>query len=285
MAPQTRFEIVQGPSKWDVLLESAINRDKRHLLKIRQGNETNEIRIGIHGVIWLIPHQMSLTKDGRVLADSGEEDIFMLWGHTSAIDIVNTLRPNHRQCNFIAFYDVKRRVGEITFLPKPYQLIVPSLDEPPLKLDGFFSPDKASARFCRMPDQVIKEYKEAIIDSPDAGDFCKKTLLWLIEKSDKLTKPIAISFTNNTAAGIKIASDLHAGFSGNCKHLDKMVKILGVPMIFSHLSGYFQGNALFEKDIAGYTIWLAPKQYDMKVKVFYATPRVIAEINAIKLTA
>lgn len=73
--------------------------------------------------------------------------------------------------------------------------------------------------------------RQLIIDSPDASDFTKKIILWLLSKTECFSQPVSIGFRAQPELGSSVISEVHLmnSSTGNT-HLGEFLKEIGAQM-------------------------------------------------------
>ena len=86
------------------------------------------------------------------------------------------------------------------------------------------------------PESKIEALKKFIAASEDTSELCKKVVLWLIEQSDGLTKPVKTS-TTDKRMGQDMAFGVHDMDSSLCStHLSNYLKQEGIKAYFTSCS-------------------------------------------------
>lgn len=86
----------------------------------------------------------------------------------------------------------------------------------------------------RATDEQMVKIRRYIIKSPDASDFAKKAVLWLLRKSENLTKPVSLSFARrHESCTIEVCKGIHDMDSANGQtRLSDFLKELGINEMF-----------------------------------------------------
>jgi len=92
-------------------------------------------------------------------------------------------------------------------------------------------------------DQVDK-LERFISCSPDATEFAKKALIWMLRQSQGMTKTVCLTFTpDKSSLGRQVAHGVHDMRSANgSTFINRFLDELGAPMSFSSRSGYYTGK-------------------------------------------
>jgi|GEM_PF-2790863 len=115
----------------------------------------------------------------------------------------------------------------------------------------------------QVTDEQMTKIRKHIIDSLNATSFAKQAMLWLLERSENLTKPVALSFPAAlNEFGKDVSRGVHNMNSTSGKtFMSAFLKKLGVSMIFStHRGSYVNGT--FCSRYGGCTIWISNECYD-----------------------
>lgn len=123
-----------------------------------------------------------------------------------------------------------------------------------------------------LSNDKIEELKEYIAKAPEAGNFTKQVLFWLIDQSNKLAKPVSVLFTEkNYNIGEKVSSEVHDMLSRNRDtKLDDYLEKLGTQM---RIRSYFNSTE------GGYMIVFSPEHY---LKYFMSLENCMLDMEAIQ---
>ena len=140
-----------------------------------------------------------------------------------------------------------------------------------------------------MTEETIKavsrsqmESLEKAISSSSFTEFAKKALIWMLEKSENLTKQISLSFPPaHSRLGRQVAFGIHnvCGSGGHSIRINDLMKRIGTPMFFSSHGGHYVGDR-FNARTGGFTAWLAIRAYSDEAEKL---PLNIDEIKAMKI--
>ena len=119
--------------------------------------------------------------------------------------------------------------------------------------------------------EQMKAFRKLILDSKDGNSFGKEVMLWLINNSDHLTRPVAVNIPTSIAHefAYNAATSVHDMLSSNgTTYLNELIRLMGSPLHFSHHCGQYATLGLIQNDkrsfsskLEGYTIWLTPEYY------------------------
>ena len=133
-------------------------------------------------------------------------------------------------------------------------------------------------------EEIIRKVRARISRSPDArSEFGKKAVLWLLDKSEGMTKAVALVFPESLIEiGIQASFSLHDMNSGNCKtKLNIFLESFGISWWFSTHCGQFSQSGRHGDD--GVTLWLAEKLYSRDAEFTIVDQQVIEEIERIQI--
>ena len=134
-------------------------------------------------------------------------------------------------------------------------------------------------------EEIIRKVRARISRSPDArSEFGKKAVLWLLDKSEGMTKAVALVFPESLIEiGIQASFSLHDMNSGNCKtKLNIFLESFGISWWFSTHCGQFSKGQK-ERQEGGVTLWLATKLYSRDAEFTTVDQQVIEEIERIQI--
>ncbi|MFH0780213.1 MAG: hypothetical protein V1928_05185 [Parcubacteria group bacterium] len=166
-------------------------------------------------------------------------------------------------------------------LPKMHRLSEENI-EAVLKLQNQLS-DNKKAKPTRVTDDQMDELKKIIMNSPDGDDFGRKAVCWLLDKSENLTKRVALTFSKEFGEqGESASGTAHAFVSANCAtRIDLSLEKIGTNFRLIHHGASFndknEWDAVYRK---GGTIWFSNVWYDQKPEqIFHANAEIIKEIG------
>jgi len=132
----------------------------------------------------------------------------------------------------------------------------------------------------------MQAIEEAIKQSPEATDFGKRVIIWMLRKTENLTCGVALSIPEN-AYPCPSKEELRISTSGLCRdngptHLNSVLEELGTKVGLSHHGRCFKDGKLNKENTDGMTIWFSYFAYDqLKPKVLDLPS--LAELRSIDL--
>jgi len=88
-----------------------------------------------------------------------------------------------------------------------------------------------------ITDQQMESLREFIRRAKDGSEFAKQALLWLLEQTDNLTKPVLLLFDNRCIEGRGVARGVHDMVSSEgITHLGNFIQGLSTPMKISSIN-------------------------------------------------
>lgn len=122
------------------------------------------------------------------------------------------------------------------------------------------------------PSPVTKSQMEAletfIYRSNDLSAFARKTLIWMLRRTQRLTVPVSLSFPPGSEyeqLGREAAFGAHdiCSVKGST-HADLVLRAMGSSMMFDSACGHYGDDGEFKS--GGHTVWISPKSYDHEAK-------------------
>jgi len=108
--------------------------------------------------------------------------------------------------------------------------------------------------------EQIEELERFIAKSPDAGFFARKAMIWMLQKSEGMTKVVCLSFNPSQHTLAKLVADgIHNMRSAQgITYITKFMRNLGAPMTFSFTAGHYTGREDdYDPRSEGFTVWIA----------------------------
>lgn len=130
----------------------------------------------------------------------------------------------------------------------------------------------------RLTRAQMKQLAYLISVSKDINKPAKRVVLWLLYKTDRLTKPVCLCM-NEKVCG-KLAENVSFGVHdmSSCNgttHLGSLVKLTGSKFVFWHHCGVYSKGGKYDPRGGGCTIWISPNSYDDKAE------QVVLDLKAI----
>jgi len=141
----------------------------------------------------------------------------------------------------------------------------------------------------KITDDQMRALEEFVRCSPDANEFGKKAVLYVLRKSENLTKPVCLTLPDGAEGrdwvdgceADQMQNAVHDMRSANGHtHIDLLFYAMGTDFSLSHHGGGYVNN-VFSCEIFGRTIWFSPYCYDDNAEKLKTT---IDEIDAIDLS-
>ena len=112
----------------------------------------------------------------------------------------------------------------------------------------------------------MKALRYLIANSKDIeSDMVKKTLIWIINHTKRLTRPVSLGITSvQLAEDVIIAIAKVNSYKGNT-HLPQIMSLAQIPVGFSVRRGRYIAIDKFKKS-GGCTIWLSREIHDHSAK-------------------
>lgn len=131
----------------------------------------------------------------------------------------------------------------------------------------------------------MKELAHLISVSMDVGEEAKKVILWLLYKTDRLTKSVGLSLFSEQCGELakNVCFGVHDMLSSKgTTHLADLLGLVGSDFRFCGHCGCFNDrHGEFNTKIEGYTIWISPTQYDLGVERIEYAPESIKNIKLV----
>ncbi|MBI5076936.1 hypothetical protein HZB94_00955 [Candidatus Falkowbacteria bacterium] len=276
---RTKLEIIDGPSKWDGIFIGSVVLDKTLSFNLKADADAHPVYVKITGAFWQLANFFPQRNDmNEVLLVCGnvENEDDRKW-----IEKKLEVSDSRWAGTFVAVFNCRLRSGWFEPIFKP----IPTQNDMPEFLRILF--ETVLFPLACPSEEQIRQLKAAIINSKDSHDFAKKTILWLIEKSQRLTKSVALSFIANVKQGRFACFGVHDMVSANCTtHLDRVLKNISTKMYFwNHADAFKTNGKEFAYGNNCYTVWLSREMYDKNPDfLFFDSDEVLAEIEAIELT-
>lgn len=112
----------------------------------------------------------------------------------------------------------------------------------------------------------IEALEICIINSRDVKPPAKKVLIWLLRQTRNLTRPVCLLMPNENPLGRVVSYSVHDMQSANgTTHIDVFMRAMQSDMDFSTHGGLIMGGET--KSSGGYTVWIAPYDYDPEAEL------------------
>ncbi len=150
-------------------------------------------------------------------------------------------------------------------------------------LNGKFLATK-SMDFPAMTARQLAALKNFIAVSKDATEFARKAIIWMIDQSDRLTVPVALSIDGSHQA---LAEEVACGAHDmNSSHASTRIGLfldgMGSPMFLYSHEGCYVGS-VFDVKAKGLTTWLSPELFSEELFKPEVLSFDIEAIRAVKL--
>lgn len=120
----------------------------------------------------------------------------------------------------------------------------------------------------RVTDRQMKELEKLVFSSRDAEELGKKLLVWMLRKSENLTRPVRMTLIDPAEGREGLMKSHVAAYAAHdmnslngSTHIDFILGAMGSPMCFSSHSGSYLNGELNPR-AGGATTWLAIDHYD-----------------------
>ena len=139
----------------------------------------------------------------------------------------------------------------------------------------------------RMTNKQMLALEQFIILSPDASEFAKRVIIWVLRQTQNLTRQVALSIWNEqygSDRAAEVQDSVHAMNSMNSKtRMDLFFDGMGTEMMLEHHCGCFEASDghPFNTKASGRTIWFSFVFYDDKANVLEAPS--LDELEAMSL--
>jgi hypothetical protein len=119
-----------------------------------------------------------------------------------------------------------------------------------------------------MSKKQMEALEKFILASPDAGNYAKRVIIWMLRQTDRLTQPVVLAL-HEKIFGIepteRLWRNIHDMCSANGKtHIDLFLAGMGTEMRLSHHGGRMEkrDNKFINTNNPGVTIWISYIFYD-----------------------